>query len=364
MLDGDVLEITEAATTLAANESLDQGSAPSVTNRGSHTNELPGTSGTMGTAGSTTPTKGDAEAPSLVVVKGTTNVATDSLASDTLDVATTPSDSAATAAVLPAVPLLIPARAPWEISGLAGIFSSTANYQGGNSNTWNDGVSRVNTTGFGGELMHMGRNFGMGLGIHYSTYAERIAIGEARTNSSTITNYWFLTPVDTTILFITDSMFAGTDSAYYLGESVPVTVNVLTEGADTTTTTSVTRQARTVENRTSYVEIPFLLDAHLVQGRWTLGVRGGPTVGLLTGRTGALPNPTNDGYTEFGDQAFREVMLGYTARAYIRYRWNAAWSIGLEPAIRGQLMNSLGEGVMDRRATAFGGMLSLTYRLR
>ncbi|MEX1132537.1 MAG: hypothetical protein WEC15_04865, partial [Flavobacteriales bacterium] len=117
-------------------------------------------------------------------------------------------------------------------------------------------------------------------------------------------------------------------------------------------------------NRVSYVEIPLLLDAHLMQGRWSVGLRGGPTLGILTGRRGALPNSSNDGYTEFSDQAFRELMLGYTARAYIRYRWNAAWSIGLEPAIRGQLINSLDNGPLDRRSSAFGGMLSLSYRLR
>jgi hypothetical protein len=58
------------------------------------------------------------------------------------------------------------------------------------------------------------------------------------------------------------------------------------------------------------------------------------------------------------------VVFGYTARAYIRYRWNAAWSIGIEPALRGQFSNSLSEGDVQRHTRAFGGMISLSYRLR
>jgi hypothetical protein len=276
----------------------------------------------------------------------------------------TPADSAATALLPASLPPLIPERAPWEISLLGGVFSSNSTFTGGNSADWSNDVGRMSTGGAAVEVMHMGRHFGLGLGLHYGTYAERITLGELSSTTTTIDNFWFLVPVDTTLLFISDTINAGTDSSYYVGQSVPTTINVLAEGADTTSTTAVTREARELVNRTSYLEIPLLFDVHLVQGPWSLGLRAGPTVGFLTGRTGALPNAANDGYTEFGDQAFREVMVGYTARAYIRYRWNDAWSIGLEPALRGQLMNSLGEGAIDRRSSAFGGMISLSYRLR
>ena len=275
-----------------------------------------------------------------------------------------PSDSAATPLLPASFPPLIPERAPWEISLLGGIFSSNVTFTGGNSADWSNDVGRMSTGGGAVEVMHMGRHFGLGLGLHYGTYAERITLGELSSSTTTIDNFWFLVPVDTTLLFISDTINAGTDSSYYVGQSVTTTINVLAEGADTTSTTAVTREARELVNRTSYLEIPLLFDVHLVQGPWSLGLRAGPTVGFLTGRTGALPNAANDGYTEFGDQAFREVMVGYTARAYIRYRWNDAWSIGLEPALRGQLMNSLGEGAIDRRSAAFGGMISLSYRMR
>ena len=276
----------------------------------------------------------------------------------------TPSDSVATPLLPASLPPLIPERAPWEISLLGGLFSSNSTFTGGNSADWSNDVGRMSTGGAAAEVMHMGRHFGLGIGLHYGTYAERITLGELSSTTTTIDNFWFLVPVDTTLLFISDTINAGTDSSYYVGQSVPTTINVLAEGADTTSTTTVTRQARELVNRTRYLEVPLLFDVHLVQGPWSLGLRAGPTVGFLTGRTGALPNAANDGYTEFGDQAFREVMVGYTARAYIRYRWNDAWSIGLEPALRGQLMNSLGEGAIDRRSTAFGGMISLSYRLR
>ena len=95
-----------------------------------------------------------------------------------------------------------------------------------------------------------------------------------------------------------------------------------------------------------------------------MGVRGGPTFGILSGRKGTLPNSTNDGYVPFEDEAFRELVIGYQARAYLRYRWNAAWSIGLEPMIGGQLVNGLASGDLDRRSMAWGGLISLSYRLR
>jgi hypothetical protein len=217
--------------------------------------------------------------------------------------------------------------------------------------------------GYGAELMHMGRNIGLGFGIHYGTYSERIKVDAIDNTMVDRWNYWYLAPVDTTILFITDTVTQN-GQVYYVGQSINTTVNVITLGSDSTVTTIRVRDARELRVTTSYLEIPLLFDAHVVQGRWSMGLRGGPTVGLLTGRTGALPNSTNDGYTELGDQAFRKVVFGYTARAYIRYRWNAAWSIGIEPALRGQFSNSLSEGDVQRHTRAFGGMISLSYRLR
>ena len=278
---------------------------------------------------------------------------------------TSPSDSATAAPVTaaPAVPPIIPDRAPWEISLMGGAFSSTSTYSGGNTDSWSNGITPETTMGYGAELMHMGRNIGLGFGIHYGTYSERIKVDAIDNTMVDRWNYWYLAPVDTTILFITDTVTQN-GQVYYVGQSINTTVNVITLGSDSTVTTIRVRDARELRVTTSYLEIPLLFDAHVVQGRWSMGLRGGPTVGLLTGRTGALPNSTNDGYTELGDQAFREVVFGYTARAYISYRWNAAWSIGIEPALRGQFSNSLSEGDVQRHTRAFGGMISLSYRLR
>lgn len=277
---------------------------------------------------------------------------------------TTPADSATTApTAVPAVPPIIPDRAPWEISVLGGAFSSIATYSGGNSAEWSGDITREVSPGFGAELMHLGRNIGLGVGLHYGTYAERIQVSAIDQTSIERWNFWYLTPVDTTLLVITDTVELG-GQVVYEGVNVNTTVLVLAQGTDSTVTTTRVRNARELVNRTSYLEVPLLVDAHLVQGRWSMGLRGGPTVGLLTGRTGSIPNSTNDGYTELGDQAFREVVFGWTARAYLRYRWNAAWSIGIEPAMRGLFSNSLSEGDVQRRSSAFGGMISLSYRLR
>lgn len=276
--------------------------------------------------------------------------------------ATLPEDTATAAVPVATPPPLVPARAPWEVSIMGGMFSSSTKYTGSNSAEWNADIGKANSIGISAELMHMGRNFGIGAGLHYSTYAERLKTTALDRNSTSLENYWYLIPVDTMVLVITDTL-PGTPPTY-TGTSTNTTVNVLAQGTDTTITTERIREARNEVNRVSYLEVPLLLDGHLVQGRWSFGLLGGPTIGLLTGRRGAVPAQDNEGYVVFADQPFRELTFGYTARAYLRYRFNAAWSVGIEPALRGQLMNSLGSGELQRRASAKGVMLSLSYRLR
>ncbi|HQV39996.1 MAG: outer membrane beta-barrel protein [Flavobacteriales bacterium] len=307
--------------------------------------------------GATAPTGNTGAAPST-----TADPTTSDSASTAVTTATTPEDSATAAAPAATPPPLVPERAPWEISIMGGMFSSTTKYAGSNSADWNADIGKENSIGIGAELMHMGRNFGIGTGLHYSTYAERLHTDAVDRNTMTLQNFWYLMPVDTMVLVITDTI-AGTPPTY-TGTSENTTVHVLTQGTDTTTTTERIREARNELSRVSYIEVPLLLDAHLVQGRWSFGLRGGPTLGLLTGRRGTVPAPDNEGYVNFTDQPFRELVFGYMARAYIRYRFNAAWSVGIEPAMRGQLMNSLGSGDLDRKANSKGVMLSLSYRLR
>ena len=242
------------------------------------------------------------------------------------------------------------------------MLSSTTKYSGSNSADWKGDIQKENSVGIGAELMHMGRNFGVGTGLHYSTYSERIRTDAVDRSTTTLQNFWYLMPVDTMVFVVTDTL-PGTPPSY-TGTSTHTTLDVLAQGTDTTTTTERIREARNEMNHVSYLEVPLLLDAHLVQGRWSFGLRGGPTVGLLTGRRGAIPAPDNEGYVAFADLPFRELIVGYTARAYARYRFNAAWSVGIEPALQGQLMNSLGSGELERKAKAKGMMLSLTYRLR
>lgn len=269
---------------------------------------------------------------------------------------------AATPEPQPIAPLITP-RSPWEIGLFVGAMNTTSSYSGANSSEWKGGIEREWTTTAGLELMHLGRNFGLGAGVHYSTYSERVNIEAIDRTTMMLHDYWYLNPVDTTILFITDTI-PGDSVDSYVGQSVDVTLNVLTQGIDTITTNEHVRDARSVLNKVSYLEIPLLLDAHLVQGRWSLGVRGGPTIGVVTGRKGSLPSPNGEGFVDFKDQQFRDVVFGWTARAYVRYRFNAAWSIGVEPMMRGQLFNTMGSGELSRKSTGLGGLISLSYLLK
>lgn len=279
------------------------------------------------------------------------------------DSAAIPNDSLASNPP-PPLPLQGPTvRSPWEISALAGLRTTNANYRGADLVPDELRISGQYNPLFGLEAMHTGRNLSLGAGILYGTWSEQVDVAALDRTRTSIRPYWMLVPVDTTLLIITDTLFLGTDSISFAGTSVPSTVNVLQRTADTTTVSERLREARTVTVRTSYVEVAPLIDVHVTQARWTLGVRGGPTVGLLSGRRGELPGPGEDGNAPFREVAFREVMLGYQARAYVRYRWNAAWSIGLEPMIGGTLLNTFDEAGLERRTAGYGVLLSLTYRL-
>lgn len=275
-----------------------------------------------------------------------------------LSSALVPFDSAAVAVPEPSLLPLVGPRSPWEITALGGAFSTTSKYVLPQVKDWTSTPER--TPGYAVEAVRMGRNFGLGLGLHYGSYADRLATPEASRTDVAYSRYWFLQAVDTTLLIIT----GGDSASGFTGINVPATVQVLRSAYDTTATTTLIRAARTQLIRTSYAEVPILLDAHLVQGRWSIGVRGGPTIGMLTARSGALPGNGEGGFTDLGSMAVRQAIFGWTARAYLRYRFNSAWSIGIEPAAHGQFTDAIDDQGASRRSKAFGAMLSLGYRLR
>ncbi|MBL0128078.1 MAG: hypothetical protein IPP83_11615 [Flavobacteriales bacterium] len=271
----------------------------------------------------------------------------------------TPQDSAVTVVEPPLAPApIINPRAPWEVGVLGGIFNTPSTYTGGESATWS--TQALTTAAFGAEWMHMGRNIGLGVGVYYGSFADRLHTPEVNRMTLTTNPFWYLSPVDTTILIVTG--FDSTSNTY-IGHNVNVTVNVLRLGLDSTTTAVRVRDSRSRINRTSYIEVPFLMDAHLVQGRWSFGVRGGPSIGLRTQRQGSVPSNDGEAYVEFDDVTTRSWVVGWSARAYVRYRFIAAWSVGIEPAVRGQFMDNFDQNGVTRRSTAFGGMISVTYRL-
>jgi hypothetical protein len=361
-----------ADPTAAATQNTDQAgiiaqpSTPSDRSSVSHssTNKTAGTvpAGTTDQQPTST-TSQPAEPPVLPAMTAAPYGADSLLATAPSDSASIPNDSLASNPPAP-LPLQGPTiRSPWEISALAGLRTTNANYRGANLQPDELRITGQHNPVLGLEAMHTGRNLSLGAGILYGTWSEQVDVAALNRTRTTIRPYWMLVPVDTTLLIITDTLNQGTDSLSFVGTSVPSTVNVLQRTADTTTVSERLREARTVTVRTSYVEVAPLIDVHVTQARWTLGVRGGPTVGLLSGRRGELPGPGEDGNAPFREVAFREVMLGYQARAYARYRWNAAWSIGLEPMIGGTLLNTFDEVGLERRTRGYGVLLSLTYRL-
>jgi hypothetical protein len=274
-----------------------------------------------------------------------------------------PMDSATAGPTLALIEPPFSKQSPWELGLLGGAALSQIRYEGTGSRDWSEHVGSEWAPTYGIEALYTCRNFGIGTGLHMGTYAERITAGAVDRSAWNTSSYWFITSVDTTILLITDTVQVG-GQTFYTGQSFTVSVPVLAQGVDSTETSVRIRDARSMTNRVSYVEVPLLLDGHLVQGRWNFGLRGGPTLGLLSRRLGSLPDMGNSGYTDLVDQAFREVVLGWTARAFARYRFNAGWSLGVEPMLRGQFGNGLYGDALSRRSNAAGVVMSISYRMR
>lgn len=272
-------------------------------------------------------------------------------------------DSAAPAVAVPPPPPLVTPDQPWEIGVLFGGLLSLSTYSGGNSAEWIDGQTGRWSPAFGGEVMHMGRNFGIGSGLHYSTYQEDLHIAERSLTTTVVQDSSYFQPFNTTVLYVLGNVIIDGEQ-YYITGSRDTTINILVLGTTSRTTTRRLIDARDVTNRVSYLEVPLLLDAHVVQGAWALGLRGGPTVGLLNEQRGAVPNAAFDGYTDFATEQFRSPVFGFTARAYLRYRWVNGWSVGVEPTWRGHFGNALNNDELTRKSSTLGGMVSVSYRLR
>lgn len=347
---------TEHADTEADNVDVDPGTEPTVLSETSHSVATTEDSTTVDLS------TDEAQANSVEPLPDETS-ATITIAAVATNDQLQIQDSASTAAIVPPPPPLITPDSPWEISVLFGGLLSNSTYTGGNSAEWIDGQTGRWSPAFGGEVMHMGRNFGIGSGIHYSTYQEDLHIAERSLTTTVIQDSNYFQPFQTTILYVIGNVMIDGEQ-YFVTESRDTTLNVLVLGTTSLTTTRKLIDARDVTNRVSYLEIPLLLDAHLVQGAWALGVRGGPTIGLLNGRRGAVPNAAFDGYTNLATKQFRAPVFGFTARAYLRYRCVNGWSVGVEPTWRGHFGNVLDSADLTRKSSALGGMISVSYRLR
>ncbi len=261
-----------------------------------------------------------------------------------------------------APPEWLAVRRPFELSLLGGGFSTTSDYRGSGTETWKASTERQNTLGVGIEgVWNIGRYFALGIGAHHSSYKERLIAEELSRTDELRTNSYFWMPFDTIVLTVVDTVTIGA-TEYFVSELVPITINVLGIDTDTSYNTTVLRQRRSSTNTVHYIEFPLLLDAHTSCGRWVFGLRGGPTVGLLTSKQGMIPSASETGYSDLDERTFSTLNIGATARAYARYRLCSAWSIGVEPTWRQQLGNAFADPDVQRRGAAFGGYLSLSYR--
>ncbi|MBL0043896.1 MAG: hypothetical protein IPP33_05615 [Flavobacteriales bacterium] len=230
----------------------------------------------------------------------------------------------------------------FEVGLLGGTFLSTGTYSGELTETWRTTSTGKWSPSFGAEFMTIEKHFGLGIGLHRARYEEQLRAEKlARTDEVINVNYSLL-PIQITVPVITDTIIIG-GVPYYVTIPTTITVNQLVTTRDTTQVERILREARSIVNRVDYWELPLLLDAHTSVGKWTFGVRGGPSVGFLSVRTGVIPDMEGTGYVAIDQHTYRTTLFGYQARAYVRYGLSDLISVGLEPTVRGQFGNAFEE---------------------
>ncbi|MCB9179281.1 MAG: hypothetical protein H6590_07655 [Flavobacteriales bacterium] len=252
-------------------------------------------------------------------------------------------------------------RSPWELSVLGGL-GATINRYGGAISPYAGELRGARSTSLGAEMMKMSAHIGWGAGIHCVTYAEHLDLQERFTESTELKNTYSLVVVDTTVIGVVDTIQQG-GVTYYVTSPIDTSMLVLDTQVDTITHHLVTLERRARSNVISYLELPLLFDVHTDLGRWSLGLRGGPTLGLLIGRRGELPNERMDAYEELQEQSFRSFMVGAMLRGYVRYHFAPNWSVGLEPTYRALILDTYADDPHVRRTSAVSGLLSISYRL-
>ncbi len=260
-----------------------------------------------------------------------------------------------TVAVMPPAP-----RSRLELSVWGGPFSTSTRYSGDRTTDWASTINKTRSVAFGAELMRQGEHFGLGAGLHYTTYVEQLNAESLKDELRTTVTTYQLNGIDTTVLVVNGTVWIS-GQQYYMTQMLDTTIYVLVGTDSEVVSTNVRRNALARSNRTSYLEIPLLFEAHIRRGHWGFSLRGGPTLGIVQGRRGVLP--TSSGYIDLTDEAFSDIVLGYTIQGHIRYHFGEAWSLGIGPALRGQLSNSLQGDQLQRRANATGAVVTVGYRL-
>lgn len=248
-----------------------------------------------------------------------------------------------------------------ELSALGGIMRSTSTYAGLATDDWQAGTTSQNAPTYGVDLLYTSKHFGFGVGVMHTTYKERLDASAITREDEELTTSYMLQPYYITVPVIFDTIYQN-GMVFYETMLVDTFVNQLISDVDTTYVTTTLRDARAVENSVSYMETSLLFDAHTAKGRWTFGTRFGPVLGFLSTRSGALPREDGQGYEAFDDATFKRTILGYHARAYVRYGFTPHWSVGIEPGVRGSFGNALEGDLLRRRNQGLGVWLSATYR--
>lgn len=286
-----------------------------------------------------TETYGTMGAPALPPVSMDPPIAATALSSDSSSTGTAPKDSTNSTPTLPQEPTPVRTGPRSELHLFTGLART-----GSSLSTKPSSTSRTLPV-YGLEYALKFGKASVASGVGYSSYGETT---ESRSAEQQVVS-------ETNTYIIADSSMIDTSGQIQFGDTIAVITDY-----DTAFVPGILTESRL---RVSYLEVPLLLGYEQPLGRWSLGAQGGVFIGFLTARDGRFPVADTRSTIAIADESFQTVSIGYLLRPCLKYRLNEHWSIGVEPFVKGHLVDIVREGSLSGlRYSGWGGNIGLFWR--
>jgi hypothetical protein len=220
-----------------------------------------------------------------------------------------------------------------------------------------DNEENIFTPAFGVSLTAAIRNLSLSVGAEYSIYGEKTNYYPFSIQNRIVDNgnwnAYFVTYIDTDTAYVIGNRYFVQSSQLRLDSSF---------NSDLDTIQEYKYDASIAEkngvNHITYVEIPVMVTYNIISGRTGVGVSGGVSTGLLTGRSGYYIKSDGKGVESLEEiDGFRKVVLNGRVGLDIYYRMNARMCLNLRPQIKTNLNSVFEDNYSVKQKYSSAGVL-------